>query len=285
MFDDQRPFPLDPATVLYRSVRKADAEKGQNDMFPLSSWIHTCIIKPLLEARSLSPSERIFVLSGRAGQGKSTVLRHLFVHLCEQQYGIDPRIRPNFGTHIDSDLSQFFNDFQDSSHYIQARTLSERVEFQSDLPQLIFIDGLDEANEEYKIEAMAQLIIDNPSSVFLVSSRSRSKPEIGNLNNEEIIQLENLQNQLQKKNCSVNLLHNSVYLEDLTHKEKKDLLSLIAQIDPEQAGKASTLHTLVENDSSILQRPADFLVYKAKNPKTKSEFFIEHLKWLVVRGE
>ena len=72
-------------------------------------------------------------------------------------------------------------------------------------------------------------------------------------------------------------------LKILTHKEKKDLLSLIAQIDPEQAGKASTLHTLVENDSSILQRPADFLVYKAKNPKTKSEFFIEHLKWLVVR--
>ena len=28
-------------------------------MFPLSSWIHTCIIKPLLEAKDLSPSERI----------------------------------------------------------------------------------------------------------------------------------------------------------------------------------------------------------------------------------
>jgi hypothetical protein len=281
LFDDEHPFPLDPASVLYRSVRKAHTE--QNKPFALSDWIHECIIKPLLEGRSLSPDERIFVLSGRAGQGKSTVLRHLFVHLCEQQDGLDPRIRPNFRTKFDADLSQFFKDFQDSAHYIQARDLSEHVGFRSDLPQLIFIDGLDEAHEDHKIEAMAQLMIDNPSSVFLVSGRSRSNPEIGNLHKEEIIHLEKLQSLLQKKNCSVNLFQNSVYLEDLTHEEKKDLLSLIAQVDPKQAGKASTLHTLVENNSSILQRPADFLVYKAKNPETKSEFFIEHLKWLVER--
>ena len=242
--------------------------------FRLDPWKHH---QTSLGGKILSPDERIFVLSGRAGQGKSTVLRHLFVHLLSNK-----KVLTRESVRIlEHNSMQTFHNFQGLSRHCtlhQARELSEHVEFQRNLSQLIFIDGLDEANEITKLKPWLNswLTTPPPSSSFPVGPSSTrlvicTKKKSFNLKNSRI-------------NCKEELLRQpfaeSVYLEDLTHKEKKDLLSLIAQVDPKQAGKASTCIPWLRTIHPFFSVRLIFGV-QGKNPKTKSEFFIEHLKWLV----
>ena len=43
------------------------------------------------------------------------------------------------------------------------------------------------------------------------------------------------------------------------------------------------LESLAKNNSPLLQRPADFLLFRAKKPTTKPQYYIEHLSWLLRR--
>ena len=43
------------------------------------------------------------------------------------------------------------------------------------------------------------------------------------------------------------------------------------------------LESLAKNNSPLLQRPADFLLFRVKKPTTKSQYYIEHLSWLLRR--
>ena len=64
-------------------------------------------------------------------------------------------------------------------------------------------------------------------------------------------------------------------------REKKDMMRIMEEHEPER--EFSFLKTLVENNSRTLQVPADFLLYRAKSPKTKSEYYLHHLRWLIDR--
>ena len=77
---------------------------------------------------------------------------------------------------------------------------------------------------------MAQLMIDNPSSIFLVSGQSRSNPEIGNLHKEEIIQLEKLE-PIAKEELLRQPFAEQRYLEALRTKEERLALP-IARLTP-----------------------------------------------------
>ncbi len=56
------------------------------------------------------------------GQGKSTVLRKLFLAILGQ-WEEEPRERPNFSGEMDNKLTSFFNSFQDSTFFGQGRAL------------------------------------------------------------------------------------------------------------------------------------------------------------------
>ena len=71
-----------------------------NHIQPFIQWFHHHVIRTLLENTSqqlerLPTTRRVHVLAGRAGQGKSTLMRHAFLHVKRQWDEENPRIQPN----------------------------------------------------------------------------------------------------------------------------------------------------------------------------------------------
>ncbi len=276
LFGEDNIFPVDGGAVLQRTIQTENKINAQQDF---SEWFYANIISNMLVNDDYSIEKRVFILSGRAGQGKSTMLRHIFLHLKNQET-TDARLRPNFTRKIDENLGTFFREYQDQVHYYQAREMPEASFSVGKHKQLVLIDGLDEASEN-QIGTITETIIANPKSFFLLSSRSKSDPEPGNPAHQEVINANVLSKYLQKKGERFNPENSSAFLSPMTLREKKSMMTLIEEHD--EGRKYNYLSTLVENDSQIIQRPADFLVYRAKNPNTKSEYYLEHLRWLLER--
>ena len=275
LFGEDNIFPVDGGAVLQRTIQTQSKTNAQQDF---SEWFYANIISNMLVDDD-SIEKRVFILSGRAGQGKSTMLRHIFLHLKNQETK-DARLRPNFTREIDEKLGKFFSEYQDQVHYYQAREMPESSFSVGKHKQLVLIDGLDEASDN-QIGIISETIVGNPKSLFLLSSRSKSDPEPGNPAHQEVINENVLSKYLQKKGERFNLQKSCAFLSPMTLREKKSMMTLIEEHD--EGTKYDYLSTLVENDSQIIQRPADFLVYRAKKPNTKSEYYLEHLRWLLKR--
>jgi hypothetical protein len=276
LFGEDNIFPVDGGAVLQRTIQTQSKTNAQQDF---SEWFYANIISNMLVDDDYSIEKRVFILSGRAGQGKSTMLRHIFLHLKNQETK-DARLRPNFTRKIDAKLEEFFSEYQDQVHYYQAREMPESSFSVGKHKQLVLIDGLDEASDN-QIGIISETIVGNPKSLFLLSSRSKSDPEPGNPAHQEVINENVLSKYLQKKGERFNLQKSCAFLSPMTLREKKSMMTLIEEHDEDR--KYIYLSTLVENDSQIIQRPADFLVYRAKKPNTKSEYYLEHLRWLLKR--
>ena len=159
LYDDDVVFPIDVGAVLYRKT----TIKKQTKTF--IEWFIGCVIPATASEISLEKHPRVFTISGRAGQGKSTLMRHMYLAI-KGQWKKDARTQPNFTMENDDTLEPFFEDFQDSTLYAQARTLPEdSSQFGADgSRKLIFVDGIDEASTE-QLEFLAQLIQKRSNSV------------------------------------------------------------------------------------------------------------------------
>ena len=272
LYDDDVVFPIDAGAVLYRKM----TIKKQTKTF--IEWFIGCVIPATASEISLEKHPRVFTISGRAGQGKSTLMRHMYLAI-KGQWKKDARTQPNFTMENDDTLEPFFEDFQDSTLYAQARTLPEdSSQFGADgSRKLIFVDGIDEASTE-QLEFLAQLIQKRSNSVFIVSSRSRAEEN----EDDHVIHKKDLTVAMQKIGAPQTTIHDdSVHLDNMTDKEKLNMLDLLRRFEEDK--EYTMLGTLAENNSALLQRPADFLVFRARDPKSKAEYYIEHLRWLLLR--
>ncbi|MGY8788616.1 MAG: NACHT domain-containing protein, partial [Fidelibacterota bacterium] len=249
LFGEDNIFPVNGGAVLQRTIQTQSKTNAQQDF---SEWFYANIISNMLVDDD-SIGKRVFILSGRAGQGKSTMLRHIFLHLKNQETK-DARLRPNFTREIDEKLGKFFSEYQDQVHYYQAREMPESSFSVGKHKQLVLIDGLDEASDN-QIGIISETIVGNPKSLFLLSSRSKSDPEPGNPAHQEVINENVLSKYLQKKGERFNLQKSCAFLSPMTLREKKSMMTLIEEHD--EGTKYDYLSTLVENDSQIIQRPAD----------------------------
>jgi len=272
LYDDEVVFPIDAGAVLYRKITSEKQKKT------FIEWFIGCIIPRTNLEVSLEKLPRVFTISGRAGQGKSTLMRHMYLAI-KGQWKKDARTQPNFTMENDDTLKPFFEDFQDSTLYAQARTLPEDSSPLEDdgSRKLIFIDGIDEASTE-QLEFLAQLIQKRNNSVFIVSSRSRAEEN----DDDHVIHKNDLGVALQKIGAIRTTIHDdSVRLDNMTDEEKLNMLDLLRRFEEDK--EYTMLETLAENNSALLQRPADFLVFRARDPKSKAEYYIEHLRWLLLR--
>ena len=117
----------------------------------------------LEDPESLKQKDRVFFVSGRAGQGKSTVLRKLFLAILGS--GRKNRRRPNF-------LVKWITNSLPSSipfriqHFAQGRAAVDVSLVNAEgNRRLIFIDGLDESTRQ--IQFISAMISKNPNSVLL----------------------------------------------------------------------------------------------------------------------
>ena len=272
LYDDDVVFPIDAGAVLYRKI----TIKKQTKTF--IEWFIECVIPATESEVSLEKHPRVFTISGRAGQGKSTLMRHMYLAI-KGQWEEDPRTQPNFTMENDNTLEPFFKHFQDSTLYAQARILPEdSSQFEANgSRKLIFVDGIDEASAE-QLEFLAQLIQKRSNSVFIVSSRSRAEENA----DDHVIHKNDLAVALQKIGAPQTTIHDdSVHLDNMTDKEKLNMLDLLRRFEEDK--EYTMLGTLADNNSALLQRPADFLVFRARDPKSKAEYYIEHLRWLLLR--
>ena len=281
LFLGKDPFPVDGGAVLRRNVIPFADESSP---LQFMEWFNNRIISALGQDEDLNTNQRVFFLSGRAGQGKSTLVRNMFLHLKNQEYYDEnlPRLRPNYTREIDRNLSEFFNQYRDSVEFYQARDLASQTQpphFSS--RTFVIVDGIDEATDD-RIHYLAEMISNNKSSLFFISSRSRYAPSSLGLS-EEIINQHSLVDELKKQGVSIDPLKNSIFLNDMEHEEKKDILRLIQDFDGGDVDPM--LDSLVENNSKLLRRPADFLLFRAHTPKDKTEYLIRHLAWLIRREE
>ena len=276
--DDDKTFPVDGGAVLRRRVSLFENETSYQFM----EWFNDHIIKSLGQESDLDANQRVFFLSGRAGQGKSTLARHMFLHLKNQEY-YNPnnlRLRPNYTHEIDANIGNFFTRYQDAVVFYQARELPSNLDTpRFDSRHFVIIDGIDEASDE-KIAFISEMIHINASSLFFITSRSRYSAMALNLK-EEIINQGQLIEQLKNRGINFNSQQNSIFLKDMGHEEKKDIFGLIQEFDGD--GSFPVLESLVENDSQLLRRPADFLLFRGSAIKTKSQYLVRHLRWLIQR--
>ena len=280
-------FPVDSGVVLRRHVGPIDTG---DSLFPqpFIKWFHQHVIKTLLnnsskELESLPAEERILVLAGRAGQGKSTLMRHVFLHVKRQWDEENHRIQPNFGedrqgTNLDDSFSEFYQKFVDRTHYLQARTVYSQPTIRGRGSHLVLFDGIDEADTE-NLGFIHTFMKNHPHCVFLLSSRTRRQPSRLNPLREEIINLDHFRGLCDEKK----LRNKAAMLHPMDEREKKDMMHIMEDHEPER--DFSFLKTLVENNSQSLKVPADFLLYRAKSPKTKSEYYLHHLRWLIDRED
>jgi hypothetical protein len=278
LFEAVVPFPVDGGEVLRRQVSILSEE---NSKLPFMEWFNKNVVEALLQEENLSQGQRVFFLSGRAGQGKSTLARYIFLHLADEiEYDqSNVRFRPNYTNEIDENLKRFFEECNAIVKYCQARDLPYKTEAESFKSRnFVIIDGIDEANHE-KIIYLSELIANNKSSLFFITSRSRYC--FNQVANEEIIHQELLLEKLKDRDVHIDVSNNSIILEAMMHQEKKDIFQSILKLD--EGKKYPLLESLVDNDSYILQRPADFLLFRAKSPETKAEYLVQHLRWLISR--
>ena len=214
------------------------------------------------------------MLSGRAGQGKSTLMRHLFVHLHNSREVTDEQIRPNFTPR----LEEFFGEYQDKSLYYQARRFPRNIPEIPDYRRLILVDGLDEMDAD-RLKFLVKTIVRYPKCVFLLSSRSRYDKD--EPSNEHIICQSEIEDLLRDESLNIELQNNTAYIKPMSLDEKSEFFQLLKFYEPGR--DYSHLTTLVENDSENLSRPADFLIYRSQNPLTNSEYYVSHIAWLFDR--
>jgi len=265
-------YPVDGAHALHRKVHVN--VQNQPESFSFLEWFEASIAVPILRADSLNDTDRIFFLSGRAGQGKSTILRNLFIHLNNSSQDDDEQIRPNFS----DNLSEFLDAYGDKVHYYQAREFPKKKGLEiSKYRRLILIDGLDEVSER-RLESISETILANKSSMFLFSSRSRYSPT--DVFDECVIRQKELQEIMNEKGNRLKLLKNTAYIQPMSRKEKLAMARMVKEFDDEDDLR---LRTLAENDSPLLARPADFLLHRSHRPKTNAEYYLLHLAWLLKR--
>ena len=265
-------YPVDGAHALHRKVHVNVQNQPESATF--LEWFEESIAVPILRAESLNDTDRIFFLSGRAGQGKSTILRNLFIHLNNSSQDDDEQIRPNFSDNI----SEFLDAYGDKVHYFQARKFPTRKGLEiSQYRRLILIDGLDEVSK-HKLESFSETILANKTSIFLFSSRSRYSAT--DVHKEYVIRQKALQDIMNEKGKRLKLLKNTAHIQPMSRKEKLDMARMVREFDDEDDLR---LRTLAENDSPLLARPADFLLHRSHRPKTNAEYYLLHLAWLLER--
>ena len=91
-------------------------------------WLYHNIVTKSNSSESIQLEQRCFLLSGRAGQGKSTICRKLFLHLKDQEKESDAKLLPHYLEEHDSAIKYFFKIIQPKSTYVQARLLSCRAQ-------------------------------------------------------------------------------------------------------------------------------------------------------------
>ena len=69
----------DDGIIMRRTVESSNKEK-----IPFIEWLYHNIVVKVNLKESLASEQRCFLLTGRAGQGKSTLCRKLFLHLKDQ---------------------------------------------------------------------------------------------------------------------------------------------------------------------------------------------------------
>lgn len=264
-------YPVDGAHALHREVHVNVQNQPVNVSF--LEWFEDSIAVPILRAESLDDTDRIFFLSGRAGQGKSTILRNLFIHLNNSSQDDDEQIRPNFS----DNLSEFLDAYGDKVHYYQAREFPRKGLEISQYRRLILIDGLDEVSE-HKLESFSETILANKTSMFLFTSRSRYSPT--EHFQECVIRQRELQDIMNERGKRLKLLKNTAFIQPMSRKEKLHMARMVSEFDDEDDLR---LRTLAENDSPLLARPADFLLHRSHRPKTNAEYYLLHLAWLLER--
>ena len=116
-----------PVSGRWGAVLRRNVIPFADESCPLQfmEWFNNRIISALGQDEDLNANQRVFFLSGRAGQGKSTLVRHMFLHLKNQEYYDEnlPRLRPNYTREIDRNLSEFFNQYRDSANSIKPEIL------------------------------------------------------------------------------------------------------------------------------------------------------------------
>ena len=181
-------------------IRRKVTTNGDSPSF--ISWFNDEIMGPFLELKgneSPVPSARCAILSGRAGRGKSTLLRKLAILLGRENKEPRRDLRPNFESSIENNLSEFIKPVRGRFHYIQLRKIkncadyikeidSKATDDELNMKQFFIIDGLDEANDE-GINFLRELITKFKRSYFLISARSYS-------NIDEVINLDELGSKL-----------------------------------------------------------------------------------------
>ena len=270
LFPTTNVFPVDGSSVVRRQVVQNDKKQ------PFIEWFEENVAKILIDDETIIDSDRLRLISGRAGQGKSTLLRHMFVHAELSQKLKHEQIQPNFGERIDT----FFERFCDRILYYQAREFpKEPVKFDEfSTRYLVIVDGIDEMDSE-RMRSLSKTIQINHTSVFLISSRSRYSDKG---DKDVVINQRMLEDNLSNFDININLSNNSAHLEKMDKQEKAELLNLLKNYDEGQ--DYSLLETLIENDSPNVSRPADLLLYRACAPKTNSEYYIYHFSWLIDRN-
>ena len=281
-------FPVDGGVVLRRHVGSIE-NKDSQPRKPFIQWFHQHIIRTLLENTSqqlekLSTTRRVHVLAGRAGQGKSTLMRHAFLHVKRQWDEENLEFNRTLAL-IMKETTLMIPSQNFIVGLLTVHTISKpqcwpqnELRLTSRGSHLILFDGIDEANEE-NLATIHEFIEKHPQCVFLLSSRTRRQPSRLHQDHEEIINLNRF-----RELCDENALRkHAAMLHPMGEREKKDMMRIMEEHEPER--EFSFLKTLVENNSRTLQVPADFLLYRAKSPKTKSEYYLHHLRWLIDRED
>lgn len=246
---------------------------------PFIEWFFEKVITTSLRNDWLSDKERIFMLTGRAGQGKSTLCRKLFLLLTDQERGMEPSIQPNFDITMDSEMKEFFTEIQATTTYVQARKLSDHIgeHIENDSRKFFIIDGIDEITSVEVLQNIAKLISTQKQSVFLISSRTRQGDTLST--DDEIIYKDELDLRLNSVHVGSILDQNIATLGNLSKKEKSEMYKLLDEAEDLQS---SRLEKLVKNNSPSLKRPADFHILKG-DIKNGVQYYLGTTRWLLLR--
>ena len=267
----------DDGIIMRRTVESSNREK-----IPFIEWLYHNIVVKANSKESLASEQRCFLLTGRAGQGKSTLCRKLFLHLKDQARVTVDAILPHYLEQHDPEIKKFFKDIHSKTTYVQARSLSANVaEHKPDSDaKFIIIDGLDEIGEDQidgALDNIIQMIESQDEAIFLFSSRSRQHSGDGK---PETIYLNEFKNKLKDANLNQSLDGQIVSVGNLTKSEKKTMFGLLNETIKE---KSPRLGRLVENDSDYLKRPADFHIMKNEEIKNGVQYYLETTRWLLRR--
>jgi len=267
----------DDGIIMRRTVESSNKEK-----IPFIEWLYHNIVVKANSKESLASEQRCFLLTGRAGQGKSTLCRKLFLHLKDQARVTVDAICPHYLEQYDFEIRDFFKVIHSKTTYVQARSLSANVaEHKPDSDaKFIIIDGLDEIGEDQidgALDNIIQMIESQDEAIFLFSSRSRQHSGDGKT---ETIYLKEFKKKLKDANLNQSLDGQIVSVGDLTKSEKKTMFDLLNETIKE---KSPRLGRLVENNSDYLKRPADFHIMKNEEIKNGVQYYLETTRWLLRR--